>query len=299
MSSSQASGSPSSLYCEQSICLAGSGSEQTPDLLGTVVLPTPPAPRPPLGLVTVHGWGGTRIGPHRLLVRISRQAAENGIPAFRFDLPGRGESGGDSLSVNLDGMIDATRRACAWLQKTHRCQEIALCGICSGGNVALGHASRNEVAGVCLLSTFPFTERETPVERPSSIPRLKEYLRKALSPDTWRRLFRGEINLKAVSQNLAPPPQDEEDRQRKTSSRDILADLSGHPPPLSFVYGSADPEWPRSWSYYEPFVKKHGIPHAIHVIDDANHNFYTARWSRQVEEAVSGFLSGLVPHEDS
>ena len=58
------------------------------------------------GVVIVHGWGGCRVGPHRILVEAARSLSAMGLATLRFDLSGRGQSEGDPLATDLDAMID-------------------------------------------------------------------------------------------------------------------------------------------------------------------------------------------------
>ena len=44
------------------------------------------------GVVIVHGWGGCRVGPHRILVEMARSLNARGLATLRFDLSGRGQS---------------------------------------------------------------------------------------------------------------------------------------------------------------------------------------------------------------
>ena len=48
--------------------------------------------RLPATVVTLHGWGGYRIGPHRMIVKLCRALADAGISSLRFDFRGRGDS---------------------------------------------------------------------------------------------------------------------------------------------------------------------------------------------------------------
>jgi pimeloyl-ACP methyl ester carboxylesterase len=93
-------------------------------------------------VVTLHGWGGSGAGPHRIFVRLTRALAARGCPGLRFDFGGRGLSDGTAQAVTLDGMIADARAASACLKTHTGCGEIAYVGICSGGNVAIGAASR-------------------------------------------------------------------------------------------------------------------------------------------------------------
>jgi pimeloyl-ACP methyl ester carboxylesterase len=52
-------------------------------------------------IVMLHGWSGTRTGPHQMLTRAARAFAADGYRALRFDFAGRGDSDGDTESATL------------------------------------------------------------------------------------------------------------------------------------------------------------------------------------------------------
>lgn len=70
-------------------------------LVGILSEPTgsaqPPNAMAPYCLVAVNSGELRHTGPNRLLVEVARRAAINGVPAVRFDLPGLGDSEGDSV----------------------------------------------------------------------------------------------------------------------------------------------------------------------------------------------------------
>ena len=101
-----------------------------------------PEGEPRGAVVIVHGWGGCRIGPHRILVQVARDLAASGLAALRFDISGRGDSQGEPLATDLDMMIADVRGAVAWLRERTPGVPVGLLGMCSGGNVALASANR-------------------------------------------------------------------------------------------------------------------------------------------------------------
>jgi hypothetical protein len=100
-------------------------------------------------------------------------------------------------------MISAvTTTAAVYADETNDC---ILLGMCSGGNVALGAAtllSRDFPqikTRVIALSTLPFQPARTKAfDQKRRWKNIKQYAKKALSPYTWLRLIRGEINVDRV-----------------------------------------------------------------------------------------------------
>ncbi len=259
-------------------------------LCGTLSLPPSGTGRAP-GVVLLHGWGGDRCGPHRILVRIARQLAAGGAPALRFDLSGRGLSAGDPAAVDLDAMIDDACSAAAFLRTKTAVTSTAFCGLCSGGNVALGAATLETAARLVLLSTLPFTRRSSGMAARKTWMHLLTYARKALALSTWRRLLRGEIDTGGVARTLGRSgAESDAERRLKDSARDIPAACARIAAPCLFVYGGADPEAVAAWEYYAALCARANLPASRRIVPEANHNFYRRAWSREVENAVVAFL---------
>ena len=197
-----------------------------------------------------------------------------------------GDSAGDPQLADLDGMIADTMAVADWLRATHGVQRFSLVGLCSGGNVALGAASlRADVQHVVCWSLLPFMEHKAQAVRQGT-PRgalLREMLHKIGRLETWRKLLRGEANVRgAVNVLVKDKEGDEEEKRRKTSARDILADLEKYPGRLHLLYGTRDPEAAGSRAYFDSWCRKHRIPVDIAAIPGAPHNFYTANWTARV-----------------
>ncbi|MCX7935040.1 MAG: alpha/beta hydrolase [Planctomycetota bacterium] len=290
MSNAVSSGVPG--VNEETVVFCRSAPEARIELIGTLSLPEARGKKVRRCVVTIHGWGGPRCGPHRLWVRLGRALAAAGLPTLRFDLSGRGESEGVTATACLDDMIADTICAAEWLQGRFPGAEIAYAGICSGGNVAIGAATLAAAARLALLSTLPFAPRSSAVARRKLLAALGIYLRKAFCLETWRRLWRGEISGQGIAKTLAASRgESAEARRLKDSQRDIMAAFAALRLPCLFIYGSGDPEAKPAWEHYQAFCQRHGIPAEACFIAGANHNFYSRRWSAEVEKLTVAFLS--------
>ncbi len=276
---------------EESVVFEREAAGRSLQLVGTLALPEVLPPAPATAVVTIHGWAGTRTGPHRLFVRLGRALAAAGVPALRFDLSGRGVSDGQAPTTCLDDMIADTVAAVRFLREHVGCRQTALCGICSGGNVAIGAATLEPVRALALISTLPFAPRTGRMAWRKTTAYLKKYAAKALEADSWKRLVRGQIDPEGVARTLAASGRESaEDRKLKDSRRDIPAAFAALAVPCLFVYGDADPEARPAWEHYHDFCRRHDIPVESLFVEGANHNYYSRTWSRQVEDAVESFL---------
>lgn len=245
-------------------------------------------------VLMLHGWGGQRVGPQGLLVRISRRLAEAGVNSFRFDFRGRGDSTGQPSATTLDDMINDALAAMDFLGRAHGARTFRLMGICSGGNVAIGAASLQpeSVDRIVAGSLLPFMEQKKASSRGRHVARLLgQYAKKALRPGTWVRLIRGEVNVKESGRMLVANPEgDAAERERKRSHRDILADFAAYRGSLHLLYGTQDPDYPSSFAAYEAYCREHHIPLEVYLVEGSNHNFYSVAWSAEVVEQASRWL---------
>ncbi len=264
-------------------------------LYGTLGLPEV---RPRAAVVLVHGWSGCRMGPHRILVESARHLNERGLAALRFDLSGRGESEGDPFETDLDLM---TRDTCAAVRELRsrlpHGTPIALWGMCSGGNVALGALGIDDGirAAVCW-STYPFQSqrrRRQDLKRTGHF--LGQYVRKALRRETWKKLLRGRVNFRMVMKVLFghfSKEQGEGGRDLQESAREaqIVAELGRFPGRLFFLFGGADPEAGDARKIFQPFFSERGVRADFDEVPGANHNFYSLEWKRMAIERSTRWL---------
>lgn len=121
-----------------------------------------------------------RIGPNRTAVDLARTLTRLGLPVFRFDLTGRGDSlprkGGISSAV-MD-----VREAMNYLQKEWGFEEFILHGLCSGAIEAHYVAQVDpRVVGLSMVDTYAYRVGGY----------YKHYLLKRIcNPAFWSRKFR-------------------------------------------------------------------------------------------------------------
>lgn len=250
------------------------------------------------GAVLLQGWGGTRYGPQRILVEASRSLAACGISCVRIDFRGRGDSQGDPAATTLDGMIEDALAAADWLKTEQGVQRFTFLGLCSGANVSLGAASLRlaETEAVVAWSLLPFMEHKQQVYGRKSKTKsalLRRYLRKMVTVEAWKKLLAGRANVSGAMQTLKQDKEGaDEEKQRKTSQRDILADFQGFAGRCFLVYGTRDPEAADSAAFFQRWFADRHIEHEVRWITGAPHNFYTAEWTRQVIDVTVAWLTG-------
>lgn len=257
------------------------------------ILGVPSAP-PAAGVVLLHGWTGCRIGPNRIFVEASRAFNGAGVATLRFDFRGRGDSEGDATATDLDMMIADACEAVDVLKRETGVARVALLGICSGANVAIGAATlRPDVRDLILWSVFTFQARKARAERIRRTGHFAlDYARKAFRAETWKKLVGGRINFRMVRRVLfggeAKP--EREGRNLKDSRRDIVGAFADYRGRALFVYGTKDPEGMPASEWYRAFCAEHGLDASFKFIEGTNHNFHSAAWKREVIETSIAWL---------
>jgi len=150
---------------------------------------------------------------------------------------------------------------------------------------------------VIAISTFPFQPaRSKTFDQLRRWNNIKRYAAKALSPSTWLRLIKGEINVDRVKKNVAISDKPTEGRNLKDSARDIEKELQKWQGSALFIWGSGDEEAAPARAHYE---KLHaggmGTPSRVrfHTVNGANHNFYGKAWREEMVGEIVGFLNSV------
>lgn len=144
------------------------------------------------GVLIVVGGPQYRAGSHRQFTLLARQLAQHGIPAFRFDYRGMGDSEGEPR--NFEG-VDADVRSAidAFMRQVPSLRQVVVWGLCDAASAATyyGHADAR-VAGLALANPW--------VHSPAGAARAKlkhYYLRRLLQRSFWTKLLSGKVQVGA------------------------------------------------------------------------------------------------------
>ncbi len=241
-------------------------------------------------VVFLHGWAGSRIGPHRMFVPLARRLAVLGCACLRFDFRGRGDSEGVAAAATIRGMIEDTRAALDLVAARYPGRPLVLLGICSGGKVAVATAAADpRVGGLALWSAEPMGPmRGVTGQTRKSAGALRTYARKLLRPETWRKLITFRVNMRMVRKAVT----NEETASRREIEDETrwLAQWRGYRGPVLFIYGSNDPETPAAKAGYTALCRDANIVHEWHDIEGANHSFYSIAWEREVLDLSEAWI---------
>ena len=139
-----------------------------------------------------------RTGSHRQFTLLARYLAEHRIPALRFDYRGMGDCTGDRK--DFEHVLPDLRAAVdTFFGEVKGLHDVVIWGLCDAASAALFYAHQDpRVSGVVLLNPWVRT-----VEGKAGTYLRHYYLQRLLSSGLWRKLFRGEFNLRRSAKSLA------------------------------------------------------------------------------------------------
>jgi dienelactone hydrolase len=215
-----------------------------------------------------HGFLASKSQPpHRLFVQLSEALARLGIASLRIDLPGRGDSEGESLDLTVEDDLAAAQMSIDVLAARPEvdAEHIGLLGISWGGILAATMAGRDpRVAATVLLSTAPF-------EQVGWKPKLQRV--------DGRRVYKFVGNL-VGEQFFAGLPQ--------LHPVDDLARTKG---PVAYIYGTRDRLIDAvALDKLKKTLKKAGVPFEVFSIKDGDHIFMAPNLQRQVIDVTVAWL---------
>lgn len=243
------------------------------------------------GILFLHGWSGDRTGPHRLFTRTARTLSEKGYLSLRLDFTGRGCSDGAADEASIVQMVKDAEKAYVYLQKLlPDGTPTTVLAICSGCKVAITLASNHpEIKQLILWSAESMGSIRNPLTGLyKTLNTLRTYVKKAIKPETWKKLLRGEVNNQLVTKALV---QHEVRSAEEAKQEDITLkhfEIFSHP--ILFLYGGSDPDARGSTKAYSAFCKRHKIPYQLVTIPHAGHSYYSEKWTQEVLTHTLAFL---------
>ena len=255
-------------------------------LLGVIARPERPHSR---GVLIVVGGPQYRAGSHRQFALLAEHLAAQGYASMRVDYRGMGDSTGaprsfENVGEDLRAAMDHFMRVVPQLS------DVAIWGLCDAASAALLYAHQDpRVTGIALLNPWVRTaqgEARTYLKH--------YYLRHALSPAPWAKLFRGQFDLAASAASFVRNirkagaaatealPERMADGLAKFKGQ-VLLILSGDDLTAKEFLdaASASPRW-------RELLQARRI--AQHMLPDATHTFPRREWRDQVSRWTSGWL---------
>lgn len=152
-----------------------------------------------VGLLIVTGGTQTRSGAHRGLVQLAAAVAAAGVPVFRFERRGVGDSGGADPGFAGSG-ADIAAAAAAFRAECPHVRRLLGFGLCDGATALALHHAAAGIAGLVLANPW-IVEPAADLPPPAAIRR--RYLDRLTSISGWRRLLTGGIDYRKALRGLA------------------------------------------------------------------------------------------------
>lgn len=149
------------------------------------------------GVLLVVGGPQYRVGSHRQFVLLARDLAAKGIPVFRFDFRGMGDSSGDVRSFERINR-DIAAAADLYFSKLPNLNGIVLWGLCDAATAnALYAVTDNRVVGQVVLNPWVRTN-----ESEARALMKHYYPSRALSGSFWRSVISQRYGLLRIARDF-------------------------------------------------------------------------------------------------
>jgi alpha-beta hydrolase superfamily lysophospholipase len=149
------------------------------------------------------------VGPNRLYVSLARALASEGIPSFRVDIRGLGDSVRPRAAKENhpypDTAVEDTRLAVSFLRERFGYRRFVLLGLCSGAHTAF-HAgieledfeSDAGIADIILINplTYRWVEGMTLETTTRHFQEVAYYQRSFFNPESWKKLLKGKVDVR-------------------------------------------------------------------------------------------------------
>ncbi|MCF6353736.1 MAG: hydrolase 1, exosortase A system-associated [Candidatus Polarisedimenticolaceae bacterium] len=266
---------------------------QGESLIGIAHIPEKPASK---GVLVVVGGPQYRVGSHRQFLLLARSLAQGGVPVFRFDYRGMGDSEGEIRDFEV--ITDDIRAAMDAFISEVGVKEVVLWGLCDAATAACFYAPTDRrVPHLVLLNPWVRSE-----EGEAKAYLKHYYLHRIFSRDFWQKLITGrfqpreairsllEHSKKAFNAGARAP--DESERLSKLSGR--MADGLESFPGSALVILSGDDltaaefkdEIMGSLRWKALMAEKLDIKE----LPEADHTFSRRGWRDQVAEWTLGWV---------
>ncbi|NML93703.1 hydrolase 1, exosortase A system-associated [Novosphingobium olei] len=166
------------------------GTLDTPSAAGTT------------GLLVVSGGNEIRSGAFAGMARLTAQLArEEGVPCFRFDRRGVGESEGENHGYRSSAP-DIAAALVAFRQAAPHLRRVIGFGICDAASALALFGGDAGLDGLVLAN--PWT-RDDAEEAAGALPAgalWRRYIGKLARPDEWRRLLSGGVSIASMARDV-------------------------------------------------------------------------------------------------
>lgn len=240
-------------------------------LSGTLHIPENNGLKRP-GIVLCHGFGGNKIGLHRIFVKAARCFCAAGYYVLRFDFSGCGESEGEHRDITIDTQVKETLSAVRYLKNIPMVSQenVFLVGLSMGGAVAaLAAPHVNHLKGLVMWA--PVAKMYEDIHGLVG----NEICEKVWTEGTadYMGFELGEPFLSSLQKNHP------------------LETIKTYDGPALIIHGTADVEISHiNTDLYKEARQHTPCPTNIHLVKDADHTFSGLSWENEVFQITLHWL---------
>jgi exosortase A-associated hydrolase 1 len=258
-----------------------------------------PARSGPVGTLIIVGGPQYRVGSHRQFLLLARALASKGVPTFRFDCRGMGDSSGSMRSFgdigpDIRAAIETFREHCPEVDR------IVLWGLCDAASAAVlyWHATRDpRIAGMVLLN--PWVRSDASLAKTH----IKHYyVQRLLEREFWIKLGGGKVDFLGATREfmrnlaLARNAYDSSSTGKATDFRDRMAEgMRSFKGPVLLMLSGRDLTAKEFLEHVQGHPRWSGLLESAgvvrHDLPEADHTFSSARWARDVETRTLRWLT--------
>ena len=213
------------------------------------------------GLLIVSGGNEVRCGSHRGMALLAARLAASGVPVFRFDRRGVGDSSGDNGGY-LSSAPDIVAASATFRAEAPQVTHMVGFGNCDAAT-ALALFGRAAGVGRLVLANPWVVERAADDLPPAAAIRAR-YAERLRDPREWWRLLRGGVNLRKLLNGLRALARAKPEHSLVRRFADSLAERE-----VTVVLAKRD----ATAISYQEAVQAIGITLTTTTIDTASHSF--------------------------
>ena len=255
-----------------------------------------------IGVLVLVGGEQYRIGSHRQFLLLARYLAANGIPVFRFDRTGTGDSAGRAASL-LESEVDIRAAIDCFTERCPGLERVVLWGLCDAALAGADYAPRDgRVAGLVMLNPWLPSEASSARVKLNISDKKQSVIGaiycKILKNDgtLWKSVkgYSSTLLSYMKSQVLSGNSESPNNRLMQATMERALATYSGD---IQVIIGSGD----RTGNEFLDTAKHRAKLAAllaqpqcnISIIDQADHTFTKPEWQKAVNTVTREFVERL------
>jgi exosortase A-associated hydrolase 1 len=247
-------------------------------LIGTLDMPEEQGAPGTTGLLIVSGGNEVRAGAHRGMALLAGRLAAVGVPVFRFDRRGVGDSDGDNRGY-ASAAADLAAAVAAFRAEAPHVTRLVGFGNCDAATTLALFGADAGIDAVVLANPWVVERAAGDLPAPAAV--RAHYGRKLASPREWVRLVGGGVDLTRLARGLArlfASPADDLVRR-------VAAALAGREASVVLATGDA------TAIAYADAARRVGLSLPTLGIESASHSFAGPGDAAALEAAIISLLS--------